>query len=174
MKREIADLIEAVRELGVVLAPTVQNPTSIRLQGNRDEFPERLWNLGEALEAVDKAGSASIDETPDDPSMDPACLRLALDGVFRWMRSNGLDVTEPHAVVASAMGAGKSSGKAYRLIPKFAHDGFKKNMRPKPLLKLSPNPGEKITLESLRNKEMQANLVENSLGSASTQKVVSR
>jgi hypothetical protein len=56
-------------------------------------------------------------------------------------------------------------------VPKFAHDGFKKNMRPKPLLKLFPNPGEKITLDTLREKQMQASSVENSLGSASTLKV---
>jgi hypothetical protein len=175
MRREVLEVVDAARSLQVQLAPTPANPACVRIGGDRSDFPARLYRLAEALQALDRVGSAALgtaDETaPVDPAMDAARLRVALDGVFRWMRSTGLDVGEPHAIVREALGAARGEqkqAKGYRPVPKFAPNGFKKAMRSKPLLKLQVVPGEKVSLGSLAQKEVQAQMVDASLGPAST------
>jgi hypothetical protein len=174
MRREVLDVVEAARALQVQLAPTPANPACVRIGGDRSDFPVRLWRLALTLQALDKAGSAALESSGDspevDPAMDAARLRVALDGVFRWMRSTGLDVGEPHAIVREALGAahGEKQAKVYRPVPKFAPNGFKKAVRSKPLLRLQTGPGEKVTLGSLAQKEVQAQMVDASLGPASS------
>lgn len=167
-RREVVELVEAARGLGVrITVKPGKTQQSIVIHGRRDEFPGKLKRVAEALEAVDKSGSAALEGEGADPSMDAARLRLALDGVFRWMRSTGLDVSDPHAIVAAALGAkGDKPGRGYKPVPRFAPDGFKKDQRPKPLLKLMPQPGDKIGMNSIRQKAALAQQVEASLGAA--------
>lgn len=170
MRREIVELVEAARDLQVLLAPRPDNHRSVRIGGPRDNFPDRLWRIAVALERVDRAGAAGLSQDEaDDPVMDAAKLRMALDGVFRWMRSNGMDVSEPHSVVSAALGAqGKvvKAGKGYKPVPQFAHNGYKKSVRTKPLMRLDPNPGERVTIDGLRQKDIQAEMTEVSFGPA--------
>lgn len=172
MRREIFEVIEAARGLQVQLAPTQPNPRCVSIGGERSEFPVRLWRLAKAIEAFDKTGSDALDEAtgPEgDPTADAARLKVALDGVFRWMRSTGLDVSEPYGLVTEALGLQvprQVSPKGYKPIPKFAPNGFKKPLRPKPMLRLDPALGERISLAGLSNKELQAQMVENSMGAA--------
>jgi hypothetical protein len=166
MRREVVELIESVRALNVRVVPAQNGRRTIRVGGTRKEFPGRLYRVARALEAVDAAGAKSLDGIGD-PSQDAARLRMALDGIFRWMRSVGMDISQPHAIVANALGAKEnSSGKRFRPVPQYAHDGFKKSSKPKPLLKLQPGPGEKISIDSLRQKGYQAQMVVTAMGSA--------
>ena len=172
MRREIAELVDAARGLGVRLSPTPANAKAIRLDGDRDTFPDRLRRVAQALEAVDRAGGvANAADAGPDASVDAARLRLALDGVFRWMRMMGLDVTEPHAVVAAAMGVESAATKgAYKPKPAFAGNvslADRPGGKPKPMLKLVPEPGEKLSIENLRRRELRAQMIEASLGAAS-------
>ena len=175
MKREIFEVVEAAKALQVQLAPTQANPRCVRVGGDRADFPERLWRLAKALEAFDRSGASVLEgpsaSAPQDPTMDAARLRVALDGVFRWMRSSGLDVSQPYGLVAEAMGVPaqkEKAAKAYKPVPKFAPSGFKKTMRPKALLNLEPAPGEKVTLAGLAQKEFQAQATDAIMGAAST------
>lgn len=169
-RREVVELVEAARGLGVrITVKPGRNQQSIVIHGRREDFPAKLRRVALTLEALDAAGSAAIGGDPSaaDPSMDAARLRLALDGVFRWMRSTGIDVSDPHAVVAAALGVkADKPGAGYKPVPKYAHDGFKKGVRPKPLLRLMPQPGEKVGMASIRQKAAQAQMVEATLGSA--------
>lgn len=179
MKREVVELVEAARRLEIRVAPKPDNPRAIRISGSRAEFPDRLYRVAVALAAVDRAGAAALDGTSD-PASDAARLRMALDGVFRWMRSCGMDVAEPHAIVANALGVqSQQKSKRFRPQPKFACDrpvkytnergkdgGFTKNVKPRPLLKLAPGPGEKITLDALRRKAFEVQTVQNIMGAA--------
>lgn len=76
---EIQTLISRAQELGIERKPTVNNPRAISIKGNRDEFPERLWALAEAL---DKIG-----DTPDRNF-------LALDCVMEWLKIQGIDTQD--------------------------------------------------------------------------------
>jgi hypothetical protein len=177
MKREVFEVIEAARGLQVQLAPGPANPHCVRIGGERSEFPERLWRLAVAVEAFDRSGSSAMDEDGRDATMDAAKLKVALDSVFRWMRSTGLDVSEPFALVSQAMGpqdAQPRTAKAYRPVPRFAPNGFRKPVRHKPLLNLDPVLGERISMEKLAEKELRAQMTDNSLGAASTTSRTSR
>ena len=175
MKREVFEVVEAARGLQVQLAPSAANPHCVRIGGERAEFPERLWRLAVAVEAFDRAGASALEDPGDpeaerDPTLDAAKLKVALDGVFRWMRSTGLDVSEPYAVVSQALAgpavAQARGPKVYRPLPRFAPDGFRKAVRHKPLLKLDPVVGERISMGKLAETELRAQMTENSLGAA--------
>jgi hypothetical protein len=154
MRREVVELIEAARALKVQRVPRPDNPRNIRIGGDRKEFPDRLHRMAVALEAVDRAGAQALDGMGRDPSMDAARLRMALDGVFRWMRSVGMDIAEPHAVVANALGAQAKAGKAFKPTPKSMTKaiGKKGNGGLKPLLRLEPGPGEAIAYHAIRER----------------------
>ena len=173
MRHEVFEVVEAARGLQVQLAASPSNLNCVRIGGDRSEFPSRLWRLGKALEAFDAAGSPGTAEHREEANgtMDPVRLKVALDGVFRWMRSMSLDVTEPYELVAEALGVpvpqGKTSG-TYRPVPKFAPNGFRKTVKVNPLLILDPKLGEQISLNNLARKELSAQMTESSLGAAST------
>jgi hypothetical protein len=167
MRREVVELIEAVRQLRVQRVPRHDNPRNIRICGDRKEFPDRLHRVALALEGVDRAGASALDGLGSDPSMDAARLRMALDGVFRWMRSVNMDIAEPHAVVANALGVQAKTGKAFKPTPKSVHKAIgKKNGSAKPLLRLDPGPGEEVSYSKLREKAFRVQMVQTSLGAA--------
>lgn len=165
MKREIAELIEATRSLRIETCSQPENPKAIRLLGNKSDFPERLYRLQIALEAVDRAG-AQTTEGDNNPTMDAACLRTAIDNLFKWMRSTGIDITEPYSVVANALGAPQKAQAAFKPAPKFNHAAFKQGSKTKNPFRLVPAPGEKISLDELRKKSYKIDNIQTSLGSA--------
>jgi hypothetical protein len=167
MRREIAGLIEAARGLRLKLDPQPGDPLKVRIGGGREDFMVGLHGLAVALENLDRSGSASTDITPaDDPSLEPANLRAALDGVFRWLKATGVDITEPHAIVAEALGAKQKRTAAYTPMPKFVHSAFRSRKRPGPLLNIGIKPGEKVDIDVLRKKAQEIVLVEATLGNA--------
>ncbi len=175
MRKQIVDLVESVRDLGLGRVPPEVNPSGIVLKGNKAEFAEKLGRVHDALEALDQAGAKSAALTPGepagapqavDPSMDVALLRMALDGVFRWMRSQGIDITEPHAVVAQVLkGPTPGTGGArYRPTPGFVIKPS--GGKPGVMTKLTPELHEKVSLASLAGREYRAQQVDALLGAA--------
>ncbi len=174
MRREVFEVIEAARSLQVQLAPSTANPRNVALGGDRKDFPDRLFRLAKALELFDRAGAASLtEEDPDpirDPTMDAAKLKLALDSVFRWMKSVGINVDEPHNLVCQALSAVDNDAKPQRVpkpVPRFTPNGFKKSATvPGIIIGLAPVAGEKVTWESLAKKERLAQMTEDLMGAA--------
>ena len=166
MRREVIALAEAVRNLSVEISPSADNPDAIRIICPRAEFPARLAAARRALDEFEAASAAS-NSGQGKNDIDAAVLQVALDSVFRWMRTKGIDITEPHAAVAAALRTG-SGGKPVTIpkpSPSYAHDRVK-TKKPKPLLKFTPEPGERVTLQNLRKKNLQADTTLTSLGHA--------
>lgn len=116
MRKDVVDLIEAVRGLG--LTPTGEDgPRCIRIDGDAKAFPERLLAVAKALEAVDaKGGIAAAEE-----NVDLVKLKSAIDGVFRWIKLQGLKTDEPFDIIAQALGGTpRSKGKKLDTMPVFA------------------------------------------------------
>ena len=168
MRKETIALLEAARGLGVELAPTRDNPAGIRVACAREEFPLRLGELARAVEAFDKAAGQGGPAVVADPATpDAQLMRMALDAVFRWMRGQGMDVKEPHAAVAAVLrGKGGRPAEVLKAIPKFAHDAPRGTRKPKPLLRLEPGASDIVTLNSLRKRNLQADMTLNSMGHA--------
>src|SRR5690606_17868567 len=83
----------------------------VRISGSAKDFPERLMALQLALEAYDRASAAA-------GALDDATrLRQALDGLFRWMRDKGIDVTEPMEIVGDALGIPPEMRRRRDLVP---------------------------------------------------------
>ena len=150
MRKEVVELLEASRNLRVRIVDDDKHPTGIVLGGNKADFPSKLKVLALAIEAVDKAGSKAFEGMQEaSPSMDPVRLRMALDGIFRWMRSMGIALDEPHDIVAVALGMSKAKNKVRRnAVPKYRNPGFKNSVS-----KVSMSSGNinNDTLDDLRD-----------------------
>lgn len=164
VKRETFELVESARGLQVRLAPKAVNPKNVRIAGDKSTFPDRLHRVAVALEAVDRSGAAGLEDA-DDPSMDAARLRMAVDGVFRWMRSVGIDVEEPHALVAAALGV-QVKAKICKPAPPMPGAPRGAGRKPGPLLRLAPGPGENFSMSALRDRSLRMRMVEASMGAA--------
>lgn len=161
MKRQMLAVIEAARSLQVNRIPTEDEPEKIRIDCPRLEFGPRLYELASCLEDFDRAGGteAAMAEV-DDPAMDAARLRVCLDQVFRWMRAQGVDVREPHSLVA------KQLRHAPQPLPPGMNIGYRKPSRGGPINRLEPLPGEAVSLSDLAQRSRQAQLIEESMGAA--------
>lgn len=160
MKREMLAVVEAARALQVHPAPTEAEPQKIRIDCPRPDFAARLYQLARCLEDFDRAGGtgAAMAEV-NDPAMDAARLRVCLDQVFRWMRSQGVNISEPYSLVARQLRQGP------RPTPPGMAFGYRR--RPTgPLSKLEPAPGEPISLVELAQRSRQAQLTEDLMGAA--------
>jgi hypothetical protein len=103
MNREVVALIEAVRALKIAIVATGDSER-IKIGCASEEFPTRLMALQRALEAVDRAGGAGLDgKGAEPPKLDSVKLQLAIDKIFKWMKGQGLDVTQPYALLEEAM-----------------------------------------------------------------------
>ena len=165
MKRETAEVVEAARGLQIKLAPKPSNPKNVRIAGEKATFPDRLHRVAVALVALDKAGSRSLEPEGED-DFDVARLKMSLDGVFRWMRSAGIDVSEPHAVVSAALGGRARKQKAYKPVPPTPWMPKGSGRAPGPLLSLAPGPGETITMAKIRERALRMRMVEMNMGAA--------
>ncbi len=109
MNPYIATLVESVRRLALEKTPTQENPFGIRMNLTKPEIPVRLYDVADALEAVDKNGALSDKEDIK--------LRVAIDQIFRWMQSQNIDIREPVMIVRDILGK-KEKPKEYRMKPK--------------------------------------------------------
>ncbi|AOG02879.1 hypothetical protein [Bosea sp. RAC05] len=135
MRPELSALLESARALQLK-ATGEPGPRCVRFGIENALIPEKLLALQQAIEAVDKAGSASLSGEPLDPGQDPAKLRLAIDGLFAWIRVQGLDPTDASDIVASAITGQQKRQKRYVTLPRFAPEAVKrkKKWKPKTLL----------------------------------------
>ncbi|MTH95916.1 hypothetical protein [Roseibium sp. RKSG952] len=168
MKREVHELIEAVRGLGLRLTGR-PSPASVRIAGDPKTFPERLKVLQESLETFDAASAHGSHDGPDAPELspkdDPERLKQALDGLLRFVQASGGDLDAAVNVVAKALDIeGKAKKKsAYVTLPKFAPNGFKKKKNFKPKLSIL---GDKAftKLEDLRKQVFDVSITQDMLG----------
>jgi hypothetical protein len=104
-------------------------------------------------------------------SLQDARLRIALDAVFRWIKTQGMDINEPGLVVAAALRETPSQPSVHRdgqptPKPSYAPDAVKRSMKPKPLLTIAPDQWETITLSGLRRRALRGHMTLESLGAA--------
>lgn len=164
MRKDIVDLIEAVRALSLVPTGEV-GPRCVRIEGDPKLLPERLLAVAKALEAVDAKGAAAATEE----SVDLGKLKSAIDGVFRWIRLQGLKTDEPFDIIAQALGgSAKSKGKKLETMPVFALT-FKPKKQWKPRVSLGKRlEDEKApeTIEEHREMATKMNEVISKMGAA--------
>ncbi len=137
MKKELSDIVEAARSLGVVLTGR-DGPGCVRISGAPDEFPARLMRLQVAVEAYDRSAGGGAEN-------DGAAAKAALDALFRWMAEKNIDLREPMAVVEAARSStqqGQKRKKGYVILPRFAPNGWKKRRGYKPKLRMLPDATE--------------------------------
>jgi len=144
MNKETIGLIEAVRDLrlAVVEAEAVER---VRIGGAADDFPRRLVALARALEAFDRAGGARAEASaaPARPEagMETGKLKNAIDGMFKWMRGQGIDISQPYAILEEAMGIPPEKRKK-GLAPKPRYAAGAKRTRKPSQFKIRLLPGE--------------------------------
>ena len=135
MRPELNRLLEAARALQ--LKPTGETgPRCVRFGIDNAQVPQKLLELHHAIEAVDMAGSAALAGDAPDPARDPEKLRAAIDGLFNWMKIQGINTADAADVVASAISGKQKAQKRYITLPRFAPQAVKrkKNWKPKTLL----------------------------------------
>lgn len=164
MRKDVVDLIEAVR--GLALVPTGESgPKCIRIEGDPKTFPDRLLAVAKALEAVDAKGAVSA----SDENVDLAKLKAAIDGVFRWIRLQGLKTDEPFDIIAQALGgAPRSKGKKLDTMPVFALT-FRPKKQWKPRVSLGRRLEDEkapVTLEEHREQAAKMGEVIGKMGAA--------
>lgn len=169
MKKEIHDLIEAVRALGIELTGKPA-PKCIRILGDTGAFAEKLKGVQEALEAVDASGGTSEGKEIEGPEgvNDPVKLRAAIDGLLRFVQIKGDFLAEADAIVRDALSlANGDEKKAKGGLPTFT-PGRGKKKRPgtyKPRLNVFPErPGE-ASLNDLKKIVHEISVTESLLGS---------
>lgn len=131
MRPEISQLLESARALQ--LKPTGETgPRCVKFGIDASLVPERLLVLHHAIEAVDKAGSSSVDAGAPDPAHDPEKLRAAIDGLFNWMKLQGLNTGEAADIVAAAITGKQKAQKRYVTLPRFAPQAVRRKKKWKP------------------------------------------
>lgn len=171
MRKEIHDLIEAVRRLDIRISDG-SLPGCVKLGGPAMDFPARLMEVQRALEAVDKAGGADAALGDSSVSADAAAaqaaqLRTAIDGVFRWMRVQGLDVSEPMEIVGDALEVPQGKRKkSYQTLPVFAPNGCKRRKGYRPKLNLLPAYEDRDSLKDVRKHAYAIEQTEQIMGHA--------
>lgn len=126
MRKEAHALVDAVRALGLALTGKPA-PRCITVGIPAAEFSVGLARVQEALEALDRSGAAS-----EDPEV-VENMRKGIDGVFKWVRLQGLDTAEPLQILADAL-AGRASRRPakYEMLPKLTPFSRRKsNWKPK-------------------------------------------
>jgi len=149
MRQAIINLVEAVR--GLKLSRTHQPaPHCVKIGVAARELPEQLLTVLDAFEALEREGGAGL----ADQELDN--IKAGLDGVFRWIKLQGLSTDEPLAIMAQALGAqGKKKPKSFPLLPSFT-PGFTKRKSWKPKLSIAPGFSGAKTLDSMEEHIQQA------------------
>ena len=114
MRKEAHALVQAVRRLGLSLT-SKPAPRCVSVGIPAAEFPVRLADLRRALEALDAAEADEMSPTGEDAEK----LRKGIDGVFRWIRLQGLDTAEPLQILTEALTGRKGRPPdKYEMLPK--------------------------------------------------------
>ncbi|WP_315922750.1 hypothetical protein [Mesorhizobium sp. SP-1A] len=168
MKKEIHDLIECVRALGIELTGNPA-PKCIRISGDTSEFADKLKQVQIALEAVDASGAASDGKDVDGPEgiNDPVKLRAAIDGLLRFVQVKGDFLAEADAIVRDALNLDQPENtKSKGGLPSFTPSRMKKRRGTyKPRLNVFPErPGE-ASLNDLKKIVHEISVTESLLGS---------
>lgn len=168
MKKEVHDLIECVRALGIELTGKPA-PKCIRISGDTGDFADKLKQLQLALEAVDVAESVSDGVDIDGPEgfNDPVKLRAAVDGLLRFVQVKGDFLAEADAIVRDALNLDQpENSKSKGGLPSFTPSRLKKRRGTyKPRLAVFPDrPGE-ASLNDLKKIVHELSVTESLLGS---------
>lgn len=115
-------VVEAVRNLRMSISMTDKGE-SVKINGSASHFPEKLLQLQKTLEDLDKDGGFTIHESTKSLALEREneLLRDGIDNVFRWMRQNDIDVSDPYAILEECLKIPKSKrAKNLTLSPSFA------------------------------------------------------
>jgi hypothetical protein len=117
----VARLIEAVRGLATFHAEG-KGGRRIGIGCDPKEFPDRIADIHDALEAFDGETEAGI------VSDDGAKLLEGIDALIRWASMRGLDADEMKVVVLRAVSSGEEGGSSRErsVTPKFSVGGLRK------------------------------------------------
>ena len=97
MSSPLNRLIIAGRNLGIKCKGPRGLPGSVIIEGNRDEFPDRLYDFVKVLNDITKGDSLETDNRGT----------LAVESIIAWMQIEGMDTTIPRQIADYV-----SSGKA--------------------------------------------------------------
>ncbi len=138
MRREAHALVEAVRALRLALTGKPA-PRCVTVGASATEFPERLAALQRALETLDATGGA-LDALGAPEDMEK--LRKGVDGIFRWIKLQGLDTAEPLQILTEAL-TGRSGRRPerYEMLPKFTPYARRDDREWKPAFTLGSSIG---------------------------------
>jgi hypothetical protein len=167
MNKEVHDLIESVRSLGIELTGKPA-PKCIRISGDTGDFADKLKQVQLALEAVDAKGAASDGKDIDTPDgfSDPVKLRAAIDGLLRFVQVKGDFLSEADAIVRDALSLEQpENSKSNGGLPSFTPSRMKKRRGTyKPRLNVFPErPGE-ASLNDLKKIVHELAVTESLLG----------
>jgi len=165
MKKEVHDLVEAVRGLGIKLTGDPA-PRCVRISGDARDFAERLERVQRALEALDAAEAASSDAEAPGMANDPGALRKALDGLLRLIQVKGMALEEADAIVRDALGLQEAETKKKGTLPAFKPSKLKRKRGYYSVrLKMFPErPGE-VKIDDLKKIVHELGATESILGS---------
>lgn len=122
MKKEIVDLVEAVRGLQIKRTGSPA-PHCVKIGVPPLEFPEKLEVLQTALERFDR----SEGESTEDDKIEK--YKKTIDALFKWMRVEGIPVDHPKAIIEEILsGKTEKKFKTFDVLPSFEPS----MMRPKP------------------------------------------
>ncbi len=131
MRQAVVNLVEAVR--GLCLARS-SGGHGVRIGLQPQALPPQLLALLDALEQVDRDGGAGEDEL--------AKVKAGLEGVFRWIKLQGLSTDEPLDILSQALGGkARRKPKALTVMPTFA-PSYQRKKAWKPKLNLARGIGD--------------------------------
>lgn len=175
MQKEVHELVQAVRGLGVQLTGKPA-PKCIKIAGDTGDFAERLRDVQYALEAFD-AASASDTSVEAKPSSidDPAKLRKALDDILRFIQTKGVNIAECDEIVRNALELDKGEAEQKKgTLPSFVPSKLKKKKGSfRPRVNIYPDrPGE-ASISDLRKIVHELSITESMLGHTMAKPVAS-
>lgn len=167
MQKEVHDLVQSVRGLGVELTGKPA-PKCIKISGDTGDFAERLRDVQIALEAFDAATASGTDmDAKPEAVNDPQKLRKALDGLLRFIQTKGLNIAECDDIVRNALELedADEAKKSKSTLPSFVPSKLKKRRGSfKPRVNIYPDrPGE-ASLSDLRKIVHELSVTESILG----------
>lgn len=168
----VQKLVNAVRSFGMSVVVDERGQDKLKVGISSDEFTPALIRLQKALDELDGDGSVArltdIEERVDK-------LSRGVDAVFRWLRTQGVNVESAADILAEHLGvaAEKRRTKSLKKVPSFAIDGYRRRRAVSPRLKFRSNfsfedgDGEKLTPQELfARRSFEANAMVNMMGSA--------
>lgn len=100
MNRLFRSLADACRRLEIRKVPSEDGERRVSIGVSRSTFPERLYEVAECLEEIDRSEAYLLTAQPDASTR----MQLALDGVMAWMKVQGIDTAQPMMIAGLAMG----------------------------------------------------------------------